>query len=90
MKYTKNEIGELQDLPSSGVLCDCINVTKFIETNFSPDFYCKIICNHVMQPMDLVLFKPAIQQRIKPLHQISRSSFKTVIQAFIIFVEMLT
>ena len=43
-----------------------------------------------MQPMDLVLFKPAIQQRIKPLHQISRSSFKTVIQAFIIFVEMLT
>ena len=35
-KYTKNEIGEL---PS-----DCINVTKFIKTNFSLDFYCEIIC----------------------------------------------
>ena len=38
-KYTKNEIGELQDYK---VPCDCITVTKFIKTNFSPDFYWKI------------------------------------------------
>ena len=36
----KNEIGELAD---HKVCCDCINVTKPIKTNFSLDFYWKII-----------------------------------------------
>ena len=34
------EIGELQD---HEVPCDCINVTKLIKTNFSRNFYWKII-----------------------------------------------
>ena len=38
-KYNKNEIGELQDCK---VPCDCITGTKFIKTNFSPDFCRKI------------------------------------------------
>ena len=40
MKYTKNEIGKLQDYE---VTCDYINVTKFIKTNLSLNFYWKII-----------------------------------------------
>ena len=39
-EYTKNEIGELQDYR---VPCDSNTVTKFIKTNFSPDFNWKII-----------------------------------------------
>ena len=34
------EIGELHN---HEVLCDCINVTKLIKTNFSHNFYWKII-----------------------------------------------
>ena len=39
VKYTKEQIGELQDYR---VPCDSNTVTKFIKTNFSPNFYWKI------------------------------------------------
>ena len=38
-EYNNNEIREMQDCK---VPCDCITGTKFIKTNFSPDFYWKI------------------------------------------------
>ena len=40
VKYTKNKTGDLQDYK---VPCDCNNVTKFIKTSFSRNFYWRII-----------------------------------------------
>ena len=40
VKYTKNKVGKLQD---NEVPCECITAATFTKTNFSPDFYLKII-----------------------------------------------
>ena len=46
VKYTKNKVGKLQD---NEVPCECITATTFTKTNFSPDFYLKIIFYEFLQ-----------------------------------------
>ena len=48
-KYSKNEIGELQDCK---VPCDCITGTKFIKTNFSPDLVGKYSTFYEVLPLN--------------------------------------